>query len=164
MSAAPAMSPAIALAEPAKSTVAISRPGKKPSARPTSTGVKEIACGLALATRSLVAARAMRGAASAARPAAPRASASRRVRWVCGRFMAAGNVEKKRRAVSYRLSANPLTLSPAGRGCELSLQRGAAGKARVGAELVGDPEELVVFRQPVGARQRAGLDLPAIGR
>src|SRR5690242_10259488 len=46
----------------------------------------------------------------------------------------------------------------------LSLQRGAAEVAGFVAELVGDPEELVVFREPVGARERAGLDLAAVCR
>src|SRR5271166_6401411 len=41
--------------------------------------------------------------------------------------------------------------------------RGAAAVARLRSELLLDPQQLVVFRGAVGARERAGLDLPAIG-
>ena len=40
----------------------------------------------------------------------------------------------------------------------------AAGIERRFAELLLDADQLVVLGEPVGARQRAGLDLPAIGR
>src|SRR5437763_16782860 len=43
------------------------------------------------------------------------------------------------------------------------LERRAAGIARLRAELLLDAQELVVFCGAVGTRQRAGLDLPAIG-
>ena len=39
----------------------------------------------------------------------------------------------------------------------------AAADTRRIAELLLDADQLVVFRQPVGAGQRAGLDLTAIG-
>src|SRR5262249_14458579 len=71
----------------------------------------------------------------------------------------------------------PLTpsLSPAGRGSPLlpdrtlvhspaPLERSAAGKHRLRPQLFLDPDQLVVFRRAVGARQRTGLDLSAIGR
>src|SRR5436309_1472239 len=40
----------------------------------------------------------------------------------------------------------------------------ASGIERLGAEFFFDTDQLIVFRQPVGARERAGLDLPAIRR
>src|SRR5690349_7249039 len=40
----------------------------------------------------------------------------------------------------------------------------AAGVARRIAQLVLDAQQLVVLRDPVGARERAGLDLPGVGR
>ena len=43
------------------------------------------------------------------------------------------------------------------------LDRCAARVARLIAELLLDPDELVVFRQPVGAGERPSLDLPAVG-
>src|SRR5436305_1017774 len=42
------------------------------------------------------------------------------------------------------------------------LQRRAARVFRLGAELLLDPEQLVVLGGAVGTRQRAGLDLSAI--
>src|SRR5580658_10058660 len=46
----------------------------------------------------------------------------------------------------------------------LSPVRRAPGIARRAAEALLDANQLIVFGKPVGARQRAGLDLPAIGR
>src|SRR5579864_4067290 len=44
-----------------------------------------------------------------------------------------------------------------------SAQDRHAGVARLGAELLFDAQQLVVLGQPVGTRQRAGLDLAAVG-
>src|SRR6202011_1109994 len=44
-----------------------------------------------------------------------------------------------------------------------ALQRPPAGILGLRAELLLDAQELIVFRGAVGARERAGLDLPAIG-
>src|SRR5258707_8412011 len=44
-----------------------------------------------------------------------------------------------------------------------SPQHALPGMARGGAEQLLDADELVVLGEPVGARERAGLDLPAIG-
>src|SRR6185437_574355 len=49
-------------------------------------------------------------------------------------------------------------------GIALSPQHGASGIYGRSAELLLDADQLVVFGQPVGARQRPGLDLPAIRR
>src|SRR5258708_40024602 len=43
------------------------------------------------------------------------------------------------------------------------LDCGAAAIARLRSEVLLDAQELVVFRSAVGTRERAGLDLPAIG-
>src|SRR5580704_5178949 len=45
----------------------------------------------------------------------------------------------------------------------LAAQDRRAGIARLGAELLLDAQELVVLGEPVRARQRAGLDLAAVG-
>ena len=42
-------------------------------------------------------------------------------------------------------------------------QGGAAGIGGAGAQLFFDAQKLIVLRRAVRARQRAGLDLPAIG-
>src|SRR3972149_2401315 len=44
------------------------------------------------------------------------------------------------------------------------LDKARAGVERLSVEFLGDADELVVFRRAIGARQRSGLDLPAIGR
>src|SRR5579864_2292971 len=49
------------------------------------------------------------------------------------------------------------------RRAKLPFERGAARIARRGAELLLDADELVVLGEAIGARQRAGLDLTAIG-
>src|SRR5690606_40905314 len=45
-----------------------------------------------------------------------------------------------------------------------ALQNGAAGIACLLAQFLFDTDELVILCRAIGARQRAGLDLPAIGR
>ena len=45
----------------------------------------------------------------------------------------------------------------------LGAQDRLAGVARLGAQLFLDAQELVVLGEAVRARQRAGLDLPAVG-
>src|SRR5246500_1353363 len=67
-------------------------------------------------------------------------------------------------AKSGRVGARPLCsmtfrLAKSGQ----RLQRRLARIFRLLAELLLDAQELIVFRGTVGARQRAGLDLPAIG-
>src|SRR5712691_8081065 len=44
------------------------------------------------------------------------------------------------------------------------LERRPARISRLRSQLLLDPQQLVVLRDAVGARERAGLDLPAIGR
>jgi hypothetical protein len=45
----------------------------------------------------------------------------------------------------------------------ISAQHGCAGIGRFHAEFLLDADQLVVLGEPVGTRQRAGLDLSAIG-
>ena len=45
-----------------------------------------------------------------------------------------------------------------------NLERGTAGIGRLGAEFLFDAQELIVFGGAIRTRERAGLDLPAIGR
>jgi len=45
-----------------------------------------------------------------------------------------------------------------------SFQGGASREAGAGAQVPLDPEQLVVFGEPVRPGQRAGLDLTAVGR
>src|SRR4029077_11701458 len=55
------------------------------------------------------------------------------------------------------------------RACRQDLTPGLSAKHRApgidgrGSELLLDPDQLIVFGQPVGSRQRSGLDLAAIG-
>src|SRR5260370_36592118 len=65
-----------------------------------------------------------------------------------------------RRAASRRASAKA---AQAKRSPLLPPEHALPGVAGGGAELFFDADELVVLGEAVGARQRAGLDLPAIG-
>src|SRR5688572_32383424 len=72
-------------------------------------------------------------------------------------------------AIAARCSANRLSFrddrraagQPLASAPELAAEDAAAGILRVGAERLLDPQQLVVLRDAVRARGRAGLDLPA---
>jgi hypothetical protein len=55
------------------------------------------------------------------------------------------------------------SIRPSSVRCKLAPDDSASGIARRGAELFFDPNQLVIFGETIGPRQRAGLDLPAIG-
>src|SRR4028119_1816701 len=60
--------------------------------------------------------------------------------------------------------ATPLPLAGEERASPQGLEGSASGVTGLRPELLLDADELVVLGEPVGARERPGLDLPAVPR